>query len=459
MSIWEESGVSRNAAEGIASPRLERLQSEVEAGHADALDDFWREIEAQGTPLVEAIESGDRAVLMTLLYRHSPGTRSVAVVGGLAGADVAGHRMRRLPGTDVWYLTRKVRDDLRTTYQISPNDPLTPLDEAGTWEEWLARTANWMPDPLNPRQLVHPRDPEEPDSAKRVESVIELPGAPPYPWTERRPGVPEGTVELHRIRSKVLDGEYRVWVYTPPGYTADGEPCDLLVLLDGRDHLELIPAPVTLDNLLFEGSIRPTVAAMVESPTIETRMRDLACYPPFAGFLADELMSWVRGRYRVTPESGRTIVGGVSLGGLAAAFAALERPDVFGNVLSQSGAFWWKPDEDSEPEWMARRFATSPRLPLRFYLDVGLMEPDAQLSSNRRLRDVLRAKGYLVRYVEYNGAHDYISWRGLLGDGLAWLAGPRLRNPGLRETGSPPASGTRDARACSYDQRAQGGAM
>jgi enterochelin esterase family protein len=36
------------------------------------------------------------------------------------------------------------------------------------------------------------------------------------------------------------------------------------------------------------------------------------------------------------------------LGGLQAAFVGLKHPEVFGNVLSQSGAFAWKPDGEKE---------------------------------------------------------------------------------------------------------------
>lgn len=72
----------------------------------------------------------------------------------------------------------------------------------------------------------------------------------------------------------------------------------------------------------------------------------------------------------------------------------------------------------------------SKKLPVRFYMDVGLLEtgptpdngPD-MVVVNRHLRDVLQAKGYFVHYSEFNGGHEYLNWRGTLSDGLIVLMG------------------------------------
>ena len=144
-------------------------------------------------------------------------------------------------------------------------------------------------------------------------------------------------------------------------------------------------------------------------------------------FLTTELLPWVQEHYHVTVDPARTVVAGSSYGGLAAAFAGLRRPDVFGNILSQSGSFWWKPESESDWEWITRQFDQSPRLPLRAHLDIGLFETEAvpggpsQLESNRHLRDVLLSKGYSLHYTEFCGGHDTICWQGTLANGLLAL--------------------------------------
>ncbi|MGH3131360.1 MAG: alpha/beta hydrolase, partial [Gaiellaceae bacterium] len=284
-------------------------------------------------------------------------------------------------------------------------------------------------DPLNPRTYVFPGDDEDPEWARDApRSVLEGPDAPAQPWIGARAGTPAGTTELHRFRSEILDNERRVYVYTPPGFDRAGDAYPLLVVFDGWAYVELIPAPTILDNLIAAGRIPPLVAVLPDSLSQEARDRELPCHPPFVEFLTGELLPWARERWHATDDPARTTVAGSSYGGLAAAFAALSRPDVFGNVLSQSGSFGWRPDGGDEPDWLIGQFEATERLPLRFSLDAGLLEEGRPrgwasiLEANRRLRGVLEAKGYPVAYAEYAGGHDYICWAGTLADGLLALA-------------------------------------
>ncbi|MFY9553312.1 MAG: enterochelin esterase [Blastocatellia bacterium] len=397
--------------------RIAALRKEIESGNRDALEQFWQETALKGTPLIEPISGDDRNVLVTFVWRAKEATGNVLVFAGFAGGDIAKNQMSRLMETDLWYKTYTVPSDARFTYQLSPNDSLVPFEDLNE-KDIPQRVATFRIDPLNK------------NGAFGGGSIVELPGAPSQPWRVREPGVAKGRVEDAKLKSEILKNERRAWIYTPPGYTRDGKPCGLIVMFDGPLYTLLIPTPVILDNLLAKTKLPPMVALILDNPTPYSRNTEFACYEPYAEFIAKEVIPWVRANYNVTSDPTQTVVSGVSFGGLAAAFVGFRHPEIFGHVISQSGSFWWKPNRDAEPEWLTRQFVSSKRLPLRFYMNVGLFEtgpspggaPD-MVAVNRHLRDVLRAKGYEVEYSECNCGHDFLNWRGSLPEALISLAG------------------------------------
>jgi enterochelin esterase-like enzyme len=224
-------------------------------------------------------------------------------------------------------------------------------------------------------------------------------------------------------------------------------------VFDGDDILsDDFDGQTTLDNLIAAHMIPATVVVMVDNVR-GRRLVDRVANPEFADFMACELIPWVRTNYNVTRESAHTVVTGKSAGGLAAAYLGLRHPEVFGNVFSQSGAFWWspehsggvcaskcpedggrRPDPDSrdsrtEENWIARQFTTRPKLPVRFFLEAGTFEVDKEgtggdiLEATRTLRDVLLSKGYEVHFQQFVSGHDDVSWRGTFADGLIELLG------------------------------------
>jgi enterochelin esterase-like enzyme len=243
-----------------------------------------------------------------------------------------------------------------------------------------------------------------------------------------------GSVSVHTVPTKQYSRPRLAWVYTPPNYPEScGAGCPLVVAFDGAVYIGAIALPTILDSLTAARKIAPTVALLIDNGASSDRLADLANHKSFATFVGDEVIPWVREKWRVTNDPARTIITGSSAGGLASAYLAFERPDLFGNVLSQSGAFW-RGNEGSNGapyEWVAAQYAAVARKSVRFFLDVGATETRGAmggaapsiLAANRRLRDVLREKGYFVEYFEVpNGEHAPESWRVRLPIGLTALA-------------------------------------
>ena len=412
--------------EPIRSLQLNRLQEELKSGNKESLKLFWKSIKEQGTPLVEEFESDSEERIVTFLWQASGGTKSVALVSQMTKPTT--YPMTRLLDTDLWYITLQLPADLRATYQFLPSD--APASAKGTFDE---SCEDFRPDPLNPKVFVYYDDQEDPTGIKLARSVLELPDAAPQPWTEPQEYVSKGKVQLHQLQSKILGNERRVWVYSPAKYTAGlGQPYPLLVLFDGWAYARLVPTFTILDNLVAERVIPPVVVVLLESLDAKTRSRELVFHQSFNDFLVTEFLPWVLTQYAISTDPSQRILGGSGTGGLAAAYAALGHPDVFGSVLSQSGAFGLLPKGEPETSWLARQFYEREKLPLKFYLSVGTLEANnfrelrgrpSTLAENHRMYEALRSKGYKVHYTEFSGGHDYISWQGMLAKGLMALLG------------------------------------
>ena len=242
-----------------------------------------------------------------------------------------------------------------------------------------------------------------------------------------------GRIESAVLQDSAFQRPRRVWVYTPPGYDASrAAPYPLIVAFDGNEYRDTMPLPHVLDSLLAARRAPAFVAVLVDDSSGAVRIADLANSARMVDFLARQLLPWVRRGWHVTRDPHRVIVTGSSACGLAAAFVAFQRPDLFGNVWSQSGAFWRGAEASNTApwEWLTQQVAAAPHKDVRFCLDVGELEDHATLGgtgpnfrdANRRFRDALVARGYDVSYTEVPGGnHGEPWWRPRLAHGIVTL--------------------------------------
>lgn len=395
------------AALAGASPDTAKLNEAIAAGNV---------------PLVEP--RGDGSARVTFLWRGAE-TESVELDWPVWTPDRTINRLERIAGTDLWAKTVTLPPRTRLAYRLVPDIGVSPRDNRAAYRAAFAARA--QPDPLNPRQW-------DAGNGAGVLSILELPGAAPQQWTERQAGAAKGSLAVHRLDSRILGNDREVAIYRPAG---DVPVRQLLIVFDGERYRREVPLPTILDNMIARGAIPPTAAVFVSNPSPEARGTELACNPTFSRFLVEELLPWIGERIAIPEKPRDRILAGASYGGLASACAALDYPEVFGAVLSQSGSFWWRPEagsprasDDAAPNWVAHQItARAERLPVRFYIEAGQLETQADgegiRDTSRALHAALRRRGYSAAYAEPPGGHDWFSWRGTIADGLAWLARTR----------------------------------
>ncbi|WBW97787.1 alpha/beta hydrolase-fold protein [Oceanirhabdus sp. W0125-5] len=402
-----------------SSKIIENLKFNLDSGNHEFLNSFWSNIKETGTPIIEPIDGNTEYSLATFLYRGDETTQTISVCIPPKTAPESSEdkplselKLNRLSNTNVWYTSCVVRNNIRFAYRFLLNCSLDKVHE---------HPDSWVTDSFSNNNQIFPSS----NKAKKdliIDHVV-MNNAAEHIWTKERPDTLKGTLQTYSSRSDILNNERDIRIYIPANYNKDNEPYNLLVLTDGAAYITMSTKEV-LDNIINDNKIPPTIAVLINSNS--NRMKELSCNDEFCSYVVEEVLPWVRENYNVTSDPAKTVIAGSSLGGLTASFLGFKFPDIFGNILSQSGSYWYKSEDVNDLEkrnWMARQFEKEDKLPLNFYLNVGVLESAMMNDMNREFTDVLLSKGYPVFFEEFKSGHDYLSWGETLGTGLIKLIG------------------------------------
>lgn len=414
--ISPEDNAIATAKEAFASadPAVLKLWQDARKD-PQAVEAFIKSRKGMG-PFIEKNPDNDQEMRITYMFPGDDDTQDVVVHGGPSDA-VGGLHLVRIPSTNMFFGSTNIPMDARYSYSFT----VRKTHYVGAEHDQFIPETEDVQDPFGKNRISG-------------QFYVEGPDAPSaFAYSLRKSGTPSGKVEPANLKSVILNADRKLNIYTPPGY--DGKaPCNLMIEFDAETQggdKSLVPVSTILDNLIAANKIGPTVCVMVF--TNPTRDIDLTCNKPFADFIAQELVPWARSHYSIKPGPQNVVISGSSFGGLDSTYCAFLHPKTIGNVLSMSGSYWITPDWQKHPGRvypptgeMIDAFKESKRVPIRFFMAVGLFEPGASmLGSNRELRDILTSKGYDLTYKEFAGNHQPIHWRSALPEGLIVLLGKR----------------------------------
>lgn len=336
---------------------------------------------ASGTPIID----GDQA---TFVFE---GAKPPLLVGDFNGWDAEHPAPWQALAPGLWSHTVNLPLDAYIEYGFRTD----PDDE------------DRMPDLFNVRTT--------PNGMGHLNHFFYMPEAAPTRLTQRGRGVPQGKISRHIIQNKwlIAGGKRLIHLYHPPTDAA----CPLLVVYDGNDYLRRARLPAIVDNLIAQRRIRPVALALVENGG-QARMIEYACNEATVGFVMECVLPLARQHLSLldpAQEPGAFGVLGASMGGLMALYTGLRIPQVFGHVLSQSGAFRL----DDNPTVVIPLVEHLPVPPVKVWLDVGRYE--WLLAANREMQGLLERRGFDYDYREFNAGHNYPAWRDDVWRGLEWL--------------------------------------
>ena len=219
-----------------------------------------------------------------------------------------------------------------------------------------------------------------------------------------------------RIASDILSYNLQYRVYLPEGYESQ-EDLAVLYVVDGQSYIKQGVVPRVLNRLINAGTLEPVVVVFVDARDPDKlkdnrRNAQFFCNKDYLEFYRNELIPEIEQQYPVAKNREKRSVLGLSFGGLNSACFGLFGFDTFSGIGMQSPAYHPVPSLLSAYEEM-------PLLPLRIFLSTG--KPDDNTAATRKLRDVLRRKGYPMEYIEVREGHNWNNWRPLIDDVLRFF--------------------------------------
>ena len=309
--------------------------------------------------------------------------------------------LRRVWGTDLWYLVLELPAGSRLNYQL---------------EVRRGEHHERMNDPLNPKLSYSPVG---------TSSVCFADGYTTPDWTEPDPEARPGELADIVVTSRALRRDQRITLYLPARFRrATDYP--LLVVHDGGDFLQYAAAKTVLDNLIHRLDLAEVIVAFLHP---KDRLTEYANSTAHARFLTAELLPRLEAELPlVSRRSGRCLMGS-SFGAVATLSAAYRAPLVYGSLILMSGSFVFTdvgaadhgggPAFDPVVTFVNRYRARPRRVADRLFVSCGVFEP--LIVRNRSMVPTFEAAGMTVRYVETPDGHNWENWRDTLRDGLCWI--------------------------------------
>ncbi|MEJ7628329.1 MAG: alpha/beta hydrolase-fold protein [Nocardioidaceae bacterium] len=308
--------------------------------------------------------------------------------------------LKRLRGTDLWYLVLELPEGSRVEYQIE-------VRHGNHYDRFN--------DPLNPQLSNSPIG---------RSSVCFAYGYETPEWTLPDPDARPGELTDLVISSKALRRDCPVSVYLPARFRRTAK-YPLLVVHDGPDFLQFAGMKTVLDNLIHRLDVAETVVAFLHPGD---RLKEYANSTAHSRYLTDELVPHLEAELPLIGQpAGRCLLGS-SFGAIASLSAANRSPDTYGSLALMSGSFVFTDiatDHGGGPAFdpvvkFVNRFRARPRrVADRAYVSCGVYEP--LIIPNRAMVLTLEGVGVAVRFDEARDGHSWENWRDRLRDALSYV--------------------------------------
>ncbi|MEP1488833.1 MAG: alpha/beta hydrolase-fold protein [Algibacter sp.] len=221
------------------------------------------------------------------------------------------------------------------------------------------------------------------------------------------------------ISSRILDKQFPYKIYLPP-IKKINKKLPIIYINDGYSYISKGKLPELLDSLIINNVIKPVAAVFLDPKDLKNNRENIRqqlflCNPLFVDFFTNELIPDIERHYPISDNRNDRTVLGLSFGGLAAAYIAMEFPSYFKNIAMQSPAF--HPCKD-----IYKSYSLKSEQGFKIYLAYGTGK-DTEKQDLPFIK-ILKQKGYDLKVKRFDGGnHNWDLWKPQLGDILIYFYG------------------------------------
>ncbi len=266
----------------------------------------------------------------------------------------------------------------------------------GAWQYKFVIDGNWTQDSKNPEKNY--------DGFGGYNSVLTL--GQEDKAQRFNPNIPHGTVQTVNIESQSLETDVPFAIYLPPGYDAKKEDTyPMMLLLHGWGENEqqwISDGKIEnfMNNAIDEGVINPFIIVIPNG--------DKSYYTgDWEQHIMDEVLPYVRSKYRVGSGSKTTAIAGVSMGGFGAFYLTHKYPESFGMSIPISGYF------NLNKYYPDVKFDVPMQAQLHLYCGT---DDHISFHSNEKFAELLENNGIEFSYTRSEGGHTWRYWNEITPD-------------------------------------------
>lgn len=413
--VKPESDVLRHFSQQLKTiPKIRRNQ---------IIEEFWQSVEKSQTPIVEKINSETSRVI----YLWRGAQYNVRLVGGPSNDH---EWLTKLPDTDIWFKEAIVKNDFIGSYNfavdienvdgyLSNYCPHLNTKLKESREQRMALRNAFQLDPYNSKRFL-----AQDIAGLRNENLLMLDQAPvfvdPAQYAKR-----ELDLKTLSLKSTILKNERKITIYQSTKNNPQ-QSYITAIFFDGNEYANLVNVPKTLDILVEQGKLPPIQAVFIDPLNAQIRPKELTPNADFSQFFQKELLPWLD--QQIKRDTEKTVLLGSSLGGLSAAYLALENPTQISHVVPLSGSFWWQKDKTDEPNGMSH-IIRDKTLPIKqhWFISANSYETSRAhnelsiLNTSPIVANDLKEKGQDVVFKSYTGGHSYAVWQVVIQDALQYF--------------------------------------